>query len=111
MALVNVTVNNRLYEVGCDDGEEDQVRRLSQVLDRRVRELAALVGQVGEARLMLMTALTLADDLEQAQRDVAEMRQAVSAMQTEQKTATDGADALVGLAKRLEDIAARLEST
>ena len=81
MALVNVTVNNRLYEVGCDDGEEDQVRRLSQVLDRRVRELAALVGQVGEARLMLMTALTLADDLEQAQRDVAEMRQAVSAMQ------------------------------
>lgn len=111
MALVNVTVNNRLYEVGCDDGEEDQVRRLSQVLDRRVRELAALVGQVGEARLMLMTALTLADDLEQAQRDVAEMRQAVSAMQTEQKTSTDGADALVGLAKRLEDIAARLEST
>ncbi|MEK9970889.1 MAG: cell division protein ZapA [Ferrovibrio sp.] len=111
MAQVNVTVNNRLYEVGCDDGEEDQVRRLSAVLDKRVRELAALVGQVGEARLMLMTALTLADDLEQAQRDIAEMRQAVAAMQTEQKTATEGADALVGLAKRLEDIAARLEST
>lgn len=111
MALVNVTVNNRLYEVGCDDGEEDQVRRLSGVLDKRVRELAALVGQVGEARLMLMTALTLADDLEQAQRDVAEMRQAVSAMQAEQKTATEGGDALVALAKRLEDIAARLEST
>lgn len=82
MAQVNVTVNNRLYEIGCDDGEEDQVRRLSGVLDKRVRELAALVGQVGEARLMLMTALTLADDLEQAQRDVAEMRQAVSALQT-----------------------------
>jgi len=111
MAQVNVTVNNRLYEIGCDDGEEEQVRRLSAVLDRRVRELATLVGQVGEARLMLMTALTLADDLEQAQRDVAEMRQAVSAMQAEQKTATDGADALVGLAKRLEDIAARLENT
>ena len=111
MALVNVTVNNRLYEVGCDDGEEDQVRRLSGVLDKRVRELAALVGQVGEARLMLMTALTLADDLEQAQRDVAEMRQAVSALQTEQKTSADGADALVGLAKRREEIAARLEST
>lgn len=111
MALVNVTVNNRLYEIGCDDGEEEQVRRLSEMLDRRVRELAALVGQVGEARLMLMTALTLADDLEQAQRDVAEMRQAVSALQSEQKTAAEGGDALLGLAKRLEDIAARLEST
>ncbi|MFN4275571.1 MAG: cell division protein ZapA [Ferrovibrio sp.] len=111
MAMVKVTVNSRLYEIGCDDGEEDQVRRLSQVLDVRVRELAALVGQVGEARLMLMTALTLADDLEQAQRDVAAMRQEVSAFQAEQKTATEGADALVGLAKRLEDIAAKLEST
>lgn len=111
MAEINVTVNNRLYSIGCDDGEEDQVRRLSQMLDGRVRELAALVGQVGEARLMLMTALTLADDLEQAQRDVAAMRQEVNALAEQQKTATDGADALLGLAKRLEDIAARLETT
>src|SRR3546814_3163206 len=58
MGQVNVTVNNRLYSVGCDDGEEAPVQRLSQVLDGRMRELAALVGQVGEARLMLMTALT-----------------------------------------------------
>ena len=111
MAQINVTVNNRLYEIGCDDGEEEQVRRLSQVLDSRVRELAALVGQVGEARLMLMTALTLADDLEQAQCDVAAMRKEVAAFQEEQKATAGGADALVGLAKRLEDIAARLEST
>lgn len=111
MAEINVTVNNRLYSIGCDDGEEEQVRRLSQMLDGRVRELAALVGQVGEARLMLMTALTLADDLEQAQRDVAAMRQEVNALAEQQKTATDGADALLGLAKRLEDIAARLETT
>jgi cell division protein ZapA len=109
--MVKVTVNNRLYEIGCDDGEEEQVRRLSQILDGRVRELAALVGQVGEARLMLMTALTLADDLEQAQRDIAAMRQEVTAFQQEQKTTADGTEALVGLAKRLEDIAAKLEST
>lgn len=111
MAQVNVTVNNRLYEIGCDDGEEEQVHRLSQLVDGRVRELAALVGQVGEARLLLMTALTLADDLEQAQRDVAAMRKEVAAFQEEQKATAGGADALVGLAKRLEDIAARLEST
>ncbi|WP_341899112.1 cell division protein ZapA [Ferrovibrio terrae] len=111
MSMVKVTVNNRLYEIGCDDGEEEQVRRLSQILDGRVRELAALVGQVGEARLMLMTALTLADDLEQAQRDIAAMRQEVTAFQQEQKTTADGTEALVGLAKRLEDIAAKLEST
>lgn len=111
MAEINVTVNNRLYPIGCDDGEEEQVRRLSGLVDARVKELAALVGQVGEARLLLMTALTLADDLEQAQRDVAAMRQEVNALSEEQKTAAGGADALLGLAKRLEDIAARLETT
>lgn len=111
MAEINVTVNNRLYSIGCDDGEEEQVRRLSTVVDGRVRELVALVGQVGEARLLLMTALTLSDDLEQAQRDVAAMRQEVNAFAEEQKTAASGADALVLLAKRLEEIAARLETT
>lgn len=110
MGQVNVTVNNRLYPIGCDDGEEEQVRRLSQIIDGRVRELAALVGQVGEARLLLMTALTLADDLETAQRDIAGIKQEIAAMRDEQKAAQGDADALMGLAKRLEDIAARLES-
>ena len=111
MGQVNVTVNNRLYQVGCDDGEEDQVRRLSQMLDGRVRELAALVGQVGEARLLLMTALTLADDLEGAQRDIAAIKREIAAMRSEQGAAQADSDALLGLARRLEDIAARLEST
>lgn len=111
MGQVNVTVNNRLYQVGCDDGEEDQVRRLSQMLDGRVRELAALVGQVGEARLLLMTALTLADDLEGAQRDIAAVKREIAAMRSEQGAAQADSDALMGLARRLEDIAARLEST
>lgn len=111
MGQVNVTVNNRLYQIGCDDGEEDQVRRLSQYIDGRVRELATLVGQVGEARLLLMTALTLADDLETAQRDIQAVKQDIALMREEQKTAQGDTDALLGLAKKLEDIAARLEST
>lgn len=111
MGQVNVTVNNRLYQVGCDDGEEEQVRRLSQMLDGRVKELAALVGQVGEARLLLMTALTLADDLEGAQRDIAAVKREIAAMRSEQGAAQADSDALLGLARRLEDIAARLEST
>jgi cell division protein ZapA len=111
MGQINVTVNNRLYSIGCDDGEEEQVRRLSQVLDGRVRELAALVGQVGEARLMLMTALTLADDLETVQGEIATLKNDLAALRDQQKSAEGGADALVGLAQRLEDIAARLETS
>src|SRR3546814_10248308 len=59
---------------------------------------------VGEARLMLMTALTLADDLETVQGEIAAMRAELEALREQQKTAEGGADALVGLAQRLEEI-------
>ncbi len=110
MGEVTVTVNGRLYPIGCDDGEEEQVERLSGVVDVRVRELAALVGQVGEARLLLMAALTMADDLEGAQRDLQQLRQDVAVLRQEQDSAKTGADALLGLAQKLEDIAAKLEA-
>ncbi len=110
MGEVNVTINGRLYPIGCDDGEEAQVERLSGVVDARVRELAALVGQVGEARLMLMAALTLADDHETAQRELEALRQEVLALREDQAAAKGGSDALLGLAQKLEDIAAKLEA-
>lgn len=110
MGEVNVTINGRVYPIGCDDGEEAQVERLSGLVDIRVRELATLVGQVGEARLMLMAALTMADDLEVAQRDLAQLREDVAALRRGQEADKNGADALLGLAQKLEDIAAKLET-
>ncbi len=110
MGEVNVTINGRVYPIGCDDGEEAQVERLSGLVDVRVRELAALVGQVGEARLMLMAALTMADDLEVAQRELVQLREDVAALRRGQEADKNGADALLGLAQKLEDIAAKLET-
>jgi len=110
MGEVNVTVNGRLYPIGCDDGEESQVERLSGLVDGRVRELAALVGQVGDARLLLMAALTMADDLEVAQRDLADLRQEIAALREAQTSDKTDADALLGLAQKLESIAAKLET-
>jgi len=65
MAHVTVSVNGRRYDIGCDDGQEDDVRRLGAELDRRVGGMAAAVGQVGEARLLVMAGLLMAHELEQ----------------------------------------------
>jgi cell division protein ZapA len=65
MAHVSVTVNGRRYDIGCDDGQEDDVRRLAAELDRRVGGMAASVGQVGDARLLVMAGLLMAHELEQ----------------------------------------------
>lgn len=110
MGEVIVTVNGRTYPIGCDDGEEAQVTRLSGLVEARVRELTALVGQVGESRLMLMAGLTLADDLEHAQAEIQALRQEIKELQQRNSAAQEDANAMLGLARRLEDIAARLES-
>ncbi|MDV7339101.1 cell division protein ZapA [Terasakiella sp. A23] len=63
MASVSVTINGRRYEIACDEGQEAQLSRLGRYVDDRVRQLAAAVGQLGDARLMVMTSLLLADEL------------------------------------------------
>lgn len=63
MAQVNITINNRKYQVACDDGQEAHLTRLGKYVDKRLSELIAAVGQVGEARLLVMVSLLLTDEL------------------------------------------------
>lgn len=62
MATVNFQVNGRAYALGCDDGEEERLTRLGQRLDARVRGLADQFGQLGDQRLLLMSAIALLDE-------------------------------------------------
>ncbi len=64
-------INGRPYEVGCEDGGEDHLVALAGDIEERVRQVAAGAGAPGETRLMLMAALTLADELRRALADVA----------------------------------------
>ena len=66
MATVTVEVNGRPYAVGCADGQEERVRALAKQFDDRVRSVAQSVGNVGDLRLFLMSALILADELHEA---------------------------------------------
>lgn len=66
MGQVNVSINGRSYLIACDDGEEDHLRELAAYIDGHVSDLAHSVGQVGDARLMLMAGLLVADELAEA---------------------------------------------
>ena len=66
MGQVTVPVNGRSYTVTCDDGQEGRIRRLAQYVDAKVGEFVGTVGQVGEARLLLLAALVIADELSDA---------------------------------------------
>jgi cell division protein ZapA len=102
MANVSVPVNGRSFTISCDDGQEARIRRLAQYVDAKVAEFVAEVGQVGEARLLLLAALVIADELSDA-NDVLEqeLRRAGSA-----EISSNGGHGIT--APRAEPIAARL---
>jgi cell division protein ZapA len=63
MGQVAITLNDRTYRLVCDDGEEDHLADLAQIVKAKIEALRADVGHVGDERLMLMAALLIADDL------------------------------------------------
>ncbi len=116
MPLVNIMVNARAYTVACDDGEEDHLRELAAHVDGKVKELLESMGQVGDARLILMAALLITDDYFDAANRLAqctkELGEVASASEPPGDTISrgdaDAAAALEAAANRIEDIAARL---
>jgi cell division protein ZapA len=110
MGQVSVTVNGRQYNVGCEDGQEERLRQLGDYVNGRMSEMVEAVGQIGEARLLLMASLLLADELSDARAELEMRREApVEGAEAAADHARDGLGAEIeALANRIEIIAARL---
>ncbi len=110
---VTVSVGGQNHTIGCGPGEEARVTELAEYLDSRAAELTANGAQPSYNRLLLMTALMIADDLANALDDVDRAREQVAA---ETAGATPAAAPpvdrarLSSIAERLEAYADRLES-
>jgi cell division protein ZapA len=115
MPLVEVLVNGRDYQVACDNGQEDRLRELAQLFDKRVQILASSVGQVGDARLLLMAGLVLTDELSNANAKCAEREKEIAFLksklagsaETLEKAETGITELLEQASSRMEGIAAR----
>ena len=101
MAQVTVTVNGRNYTIACDDGQERHLMSLASELDDHVGRLVSAVGQVGDAHLLVMAGLMLADEL-------ADSRSTTQDVPTVAEAPPDPA-AMTALAERVERLAAGLE--
>jgi cell division protein ZapA len=116
MPLVNVMVNGRAYTIACDEGEEDHLRDLAAHVDTKVRELLESVGQVGDQRLLLMSAVLITDEYFDARNRLEAYEKEAGELSTSHKELSGkltqseetAAAALEKSAKRVEDIAARL---
>lgn len=99
MSGVEVDIYGKRYSVACAPGQEKRLAELGARLDKRVRQISGAVGDVGEARLLLIAALALMDEIDAArmipERTLVEAR---------------AATALTDAAARIEALASRLET-
>lgn len=113
MGQVVVQVNGRPYTMQCNDGEEEHLSELAQLLDQEVATIQRGVGQVGDTRLLLMAGLVIADKLSEGIRRIEELQEKVDAMRVSRNGAVKHhqeleekmADRLDAAAKRLEAVA------
>jgi cell division protein ZapA len=104
MKLVMITLNGRTYEIACEEGQEDHVRALAADIDGRIAGLVRTIGQVGEARLLVLASLLVADELAEARA-----RTAISAAAREASAPAAGLGARIeSLAQRIDGVAHRL---
>ena len=62
MANVNVKFNNKDYLLSCDDGQEENLKKLANHLDLKYDEVKKNLGNIGENKLLLITAIQMVDD-------------------------------------------------
>ena len=62
MANVNIKFNNKDYLLSCDDGQEESLKKLTEILDKKYKELNDKLGNIGENKLLLITTIQLIDN-------------------------------------------------
>jgi cell division protein ZapA len=80
MAHVQVMIAGRSYRMACGDGEEQHLEGLAAAFDAKINEMRSAFGEIGDMRLQVMAALTLADELAETKRRVEALENEIAAL-------------------------------
>jgi cell division protein ZapA len=119
MSHINVTINGRQYRMACEEGQEVRLLKLAEDLESRVEELRGKFGEIGDARLTVIAALTVCDELLDANARIRALEEEVELSRHQRVAATDRArvtqaavvNALNSAAERIEKTAQVLNRT
>jgi cell division protein ZapA len=117
MTQVTVTINGRQFRMACEDGEEAHLTTLAGDLDQRITRLRERFGEIGDTRLTVMAALTLADEFAEAKEKLTRLEPELAALQDVRLQAASRAKAtqaavsaaLNAAAERIEGITRKLK--
>jgi cell division protein ZapA len=107
---VTVIINGRQFRMACEDGEEGRLKRLALDLDQRIERMRGNFGEIGDARLTVMAALTVVDELADVTARLKRVEEELAALQETRVAAAEHAKATqAAVAAALNAAAERIE--
>lgn len=118
MAQVNVTIAGRAFRMACADGEEERLESLARAVEAKIDEMRASFGEIGDQRLTVMAAITLADELTETQKKIVDLQAEIEGLKNAQhelvarsdEQTLDLAHAVEAAARRIEDITQKMNA-
>jgi cell division protein ZapA len=119
MSEVNVTINARQYRMACENGQEQHLLKLAEDLDQRIGQMRTSFGEIGDMRLTVMAALTVADELAEAGKTIRRLEEEMVGLKEARVLAADRSQqthialiaAFNSAATRIEGLTKKLNQT
>jgi cell division protein ZapA len=112
MNHINVTINGRQYRMACEEGQEARLLQLAESFETRIENLRGKFGEIGDARLTVMAALTVCDELLDASDRIRSLEQELAALRDLRAAAADKTRSTqIAMASALNSTADRIEKT
>ena len=73
MPQIDVTVADKNYVLSCAEGDESRLRDMVSMIDEKASSLRGKLGHISESRMLLMTAVMIADELRDTQDAMQEL--------------------------------------
>lgn len=105
MAQVTLKINGYAHALACADGEEEHLRAMAASIDERIAAMKKAGVQGGEARMLVMAALMVSDELSDAKAEVARLSAAAPAPDDAV------AETVRRLAQRIDGVSQRMVAT
>ncbi|SEO29479.1 cell division protein ZapA [Bradyrhizobium sp. OK095] len=112
MSHINVTINARQYRMACEEGQEVRLLKLAEGLETRIQSLRGKFGEIGDARLTVMAALTVCDELVDSGNRIRTMEQELTELRDFRNAAVERARLTqTAVVNALNSAAARIEKS
>lgn len=111
MPEVNVDINGRKYRMACEEGQEQHLLDLAERFNQHIDSFKGTFGEIGDNRLTVMAGIAVLDELAEAERQIAALKQDVAGLtQAGEALSHEAEDIERKFAKRLSDAARKLEA-